>query len=81
MKKKISFQEFKEFFTDRLGLSPDSIDWDSNLVMDLGVDSLSLINVLFQFEEEFKIKFSGDDKVMTQTLGQAYDIYVSYLEE
>lgn len=81
MKKKISFQEFKEFFTDRLGLSPDSIDRDSNLVMDLGVDSLSLINVLFQFEEEFKIKFSGDDKVMTQTLGQAYDIYVSYLEE
>ena len=81
MKERISFNEFKVFFTDRLGLSPDTIDRDSNLVMDLGVDSLSLINVLFQFEEEFKIKFTGDDKVMTQTLGQAYDIYVSYLEE
>lgn len=49
----------------------DSVSEDSRLVLDLGIDSLSLMLMALAIEDSFKINF--DTAVSFQTVGQVVD--------
>jgi acyl carrier protein len=51
----------REFLKDRLGVEPENVVPEASLV-DLGVDSLMMLELMFEFEDRFGIKLSSDLK-------------------
>lgn len=49
----------REFLKDRLGVEPDKIVPEADLA-ELGVDSLMMLELMFEFEDRFGIKLSND---------------------
>ncbi|RMG04789.1 MAG: acyl carrier protein [Planctomycetota bacterium] len=58
---------------DQLGLTKDEITRDSHFVNDLGADSLDLVELVMELEEEFDIDISEEDSEKIQTVGQAIE--------
>jgi acyl carrier protein len=58
----------REFLKDRLGADPETVVPEAQLV-DLGVDSLMMLELMFEFEDRFDIKLSNDLKA-PQTVGE-----------
>ena len=57
----------RDFLNDRLGISVQRVVPEAPLA-DLGVDSLKLLELMFEFEDRFGIKLSQDLKP-PQTVG------------
>lgn len=57
----------RDFLSDRLGVSMQQVVPEAALA-DLGVDSLILLELMFEFEDRFGIKLSEDVKP-PQTVG------------
>jgi acyl carrier protein len=51
----------RDFLKDRLGVEPENVVPDAPLA-DLGVDSLMMLELMFEFEDHFGIKLSSDLK-------------------
>lgn len=51
----------REFLGERLGVAPEKAVADARLA-DLGVDSLMMLELMFEFEDRFGIKLPGDLK-------------------
>ena len=58
----------REFLKDRLGVAPERVTLDAPLA-ELGVDSLMMLELMFEFEDRFDIKLSTDLKT-PQTVGE-----------
>lgn len=58
----------REFLHDRLGIAPDKVISEAPLD-DLGVDSLMLLELMFEFEDRFGITLSKDLK-SPKTVGE-----------
>lgn len=58
----------RDFLKDRLGVEPEKVLPDAALA-DLGVDSLMMLELMFEFEDRFGIKLSSDLKT-PQTVGE-----------
>ena len=51
----------RDFLQDRLGVAPENVVPGAALA-DLGVDSLMMLELMFEFEDRFDIKLSSDLK-------------------
>ncbi len=49
----------REFLKDRLGVEPEKVVPGAELA-ELGVDSLMMLELMFEFEDRFNIKLSND---------------------
>ena len=49
----------REFLEDRLGVAPTDVVPDA-LLVELGVDSLMMLELVFEFEDRFAIKLPSD---------------------
>ncbi len=58
----------REFLKDRLGVEPDTVVPEAPLA-DLGVDSLMMLELMYEIEDRFNIKLSSDLKT-PQTVGE-----------
>jgi acyl carrier protein len=58
----------REFLQDRLGVDPENVIPEASLVK-LGVDSLMMLELMFEFEDRFGVKLSSDLKT-PQTVGE-----------
>lgn len=59
------FEKVKAILVDQLGVDEDKIAMETNLVEDLGADSLDLFEVVIQIEEEFDIQMENTDELKT----------------
>lgn len=57
----------------QLRISPDEISLSSNIIDDLGADSLDLVEILMELENELGVSISDDDALKLKTVNDVID--------
>jgi len=70
------FDKVVEILCDQLGVDENDITMSSDVMEDLGADSLDVVTLIMSFEDEYGISISDDEAQNFRTVG---DI-VSYIE-
>ena len=61
MTKEEIFRDLQSVMVEALHIPDDKIIWQAKLIDDLGMDSLDLLDLLFQMEQKFNIRLSSRD--------------------
>lgn len=70
-------QKVARILIDKLGVAESEINPDTNLVKDLGIDSLDYAEIVMDFEQTFDIRIPDEDAEKLSTIGAA----VAYIEK
>ena len=70
------FERVKEMLAEQLGVDENEITEEASFQEDLDADSLDLVELIMELEDQFGMKISDADAQKIQTVGQAVD-YVS----
>lgn len=66
-----TFNKVVEIISERLGKDAASITVDSKFREDLGADSLEVVELIMQLEDEFEIEISDEEAEKIVTVGDA----------
>lgn len=69
-----NFDKIKEMLVEKLGISEDKVTLESEIVKDLGADSLDLVEMLLSLEENFGITISDEQTENVKTVKDIVDI-------
>ena len=70
------FERVKEVLSEQLGVDESEINEEASFQEDLDADSLDLVELIMELEDQFGVKISDEDAQGIQTVGQAVD-YIS----
>ncbi len=65
----MTFEKICELLSKQLGVAKETITMESEIIKDLGADSLDIVEMLMGLEEEFGIEVSEDEAVNLRTVG------------
>jgi len=71
------FERIKEIIVELLGVDPDQVTLEARFREDLGADSLDLVELVMEFEQQFGGTISDEDAQAIKTVGDA----VRYIEQ
>lgn len=66
-----------DIVSEQLGVDKDKITAETSFVTDLGADSLDVVELVMEFEEEFDISIPDDAAEKIQNVGQAVEFIES----
>jgi acyl carrier protein len=72
------FERVKEVLAERLSVEEADITEEANFQEDLDADSLDLVEMIMELEDQFGIKIPDEDAQKIQTVGQAVDYVTSH---
>lgn len=64
--------EVRQLFHDKLGRN-ESLDRETHIVKDLGIDSLGQLSIVVEIENHFEIYFDPDGTRTVETIGDVVD--------
>jgi acyl carrier protein len=67
------FERVKEVLVEQLGVDEGDITEAASFQEDLDADSLDLVELIMELEDQFGVKISDEDAQSIQTVGQAVD--------
>ena len=71
------FETVRDNLAKQFEIDPETITVETNIVDDLGADSLDVVELIMSLEDSFGITFSDDDAAKLSTVGAIVD----YLEK
>ena len=71
------FERVKAIVAKTLNVEEAKITLDTNLIEDLGADSLDAVDLIMSLEEEFHMEIDDDSAQQAKTIGEL----VAYIEE
>lgn len=74
-----TFEQIKKIVVDLLGVEPDKVTLDADFREDLGADSLDLVELIMEFEEQFSGTIPDEDAQQITTVGQAVEYAETHL--
>ncbi len=72
------FERIREVLAERLSVEQTDITEEANFQEDLGADSLDLVEMIMELEDQFGIKIPDEDAQDIQTVGQAVEYVTSH---
>ena len=69
-----NFEKVKKLLVENLGVAEEKITLESEIIKDLGADSLDLVEMLLSMEENFGITISDDQTENIKTVKDIVDI-------
>ena len=71
------YEKIVEVLAQQFEVDPESISMDTNLIDDLGADSLDVVELIMSVEDEFEVTIPDDNAVNLVTVAKIVD----YLEK
>jgi len=71
------FQKLKTIVVDQLGVNEENVTMEATFVDDLAADSLDIVELIMNIEEEFDLEIPDNDTEKIVTIGDV----VKYIEE
>ena len=71
------FERVRSVVAEQLGVDPEKVTPDAEFVQDLNADSLDLVELIMQLEEEFGIEISDEEAANIVTVRDA----INFIEE
>ncbi len=69
----MNFEKIRSLISERFDVEEDKITRDTDIVEDLGVDSLDIAELLLTLEDEFDITIPEEDIAKLKTVGDLVD--------
>ncbi len=66
-----------DIVAERMGVKKDDITEATSFTTDLGADSLDVVELVMEFEEQFDLNIPDEDAEKIETIGDA----IKYIEE
>lgn len=70
----MSFEKVKSLLAEQLNIDANVITLESNVIDDLGADSLEVVEMLMLLEDEFNITVNDDESLKLKTVGDIVDL-------
>ncbi len=70
------FERVSKVIVDRLGVDESEVKLEASFREDLGADSLDVVELVMELEDEFDMEISDEDAEKIATVGNA----ISYIE-
>ena len=67
------FERVQNVVSEQLGVDPEKVTPDAEFVQDLNADSLDLVELIMQLEEEFSVEISDEQAESIVTVGDALE--------
>ncbi len=77
MLEKEIFQKLKSIVVEQLGVNDENVTMEATFVDDLAADSLDIVELVMNIEEEFDLEIPDSDTEKIVTIGDV----VKYIEE
>ena len=70
----MSFEQVKKVIVDTLNCDGEEISLSTNLMDDLGADSLNAVEISMALEEEFSIKIQDDELAQLRVVSEIVEL-------
>lgn len=74
-------EKFDNLIIEKLSVEKSEITSDSRFNEELGADSLDMVELVMEFEREFKISIPDDDAEQIKTVGEAEKYILNVLNK
>lgn len=64
-----TFEKIASLMAEQLGIDKDSITPESEIIKDLGADSLDVVEMLLDLEKEYGVEISDEQAAELKTVG------------
>lgn len=71
-----TFERVKKIIVERLSVDPSKVTMEASFKEDLGADSLDVVELVMELEDQFDLEISDEDAEKISTVGEV----VAYIE-